>query len=108
MVELPTRYYVQTSQTDSTYGPPQGWETKIVTFDRETADAYAESFERAMLFEEGENVSEMVSTWARVMTADELRAESEEALYTAEAQTRIQFWQELEKWGKPLVAPSHE
>jgi len=39
MVELPTRYYVQTSQTDSTYGPPQGWETKIVTFDRETADA---------------------------------------------------------------------
>ena len=104
MVQLPQRYYVQRSQTDSTYGPPRGWETTIVTFDRETAQSYAESFENAVLFEDGVNVSEVVSTWARVVTADELRAESEEALIQAEMATRRQFWQELARWAEPLIA----
>lgn len=107
MAELPTRYYVQRSQTDSTYGPPRGWETVIVSFARETANAYAEGFERAVLFEDAENVSEVVSTVARVVTADELRAEGEDALASAEMQTRIQFWQELEKWASGLVAKDH-
>lgn len=105
MVPLPQRYYVQRSQTDSTYGPPQGWQTTIVTFDRETAEAYAKGFEDAVLFENGMNVSEMVSTWARVVTADELRAESEEALMRAETETRVQLWQKLAEWAEPLIAP---
>jgi hypothetical protein len=107
MVALPTRYYVQRSQTDSAYGPPRGWETVIVTFDRGTADSYASSFENAVLFEDGMNVSEVVATWARVVTADELRAESEETLAQAEAETRIQLWQKLAEWAEPLVAPDH-
>jgi hypothetical protein len=46
-----------------------------------------------MLFEQGENVSELVSTIARVITADELRAISEEALAQAEIETRAQLRQ---------------
>lgn len=106
MVSLPTRYYVQRSQTDSIYGPPSGWQTAVVTFDRETADRYAESFERAALFEEGENVSEMVSTVARVVTAEELLAESGNALAAAEAATTKQLWQLLGKWAEPLIDPN--
>lgn len=108
MVDLPTRYYVQRSQSDSTYGPPRGWETILVTFDPETAQTYADSFEQATVFEEGENISELISTVARVITADELVAEGgQNALIAAEAATRIQFWEKLAEWAKPLVAPDH-
>jgi hypothetical protein len=97
--ETPPRFYVQRSQTDSTFGPPQGWETVIVTFDRDTAEAYVESFERAMLFEQGTDVSELVSTIARVVTRAELLAEGgEEALAAAEAATRVQYEQRLNEW----------
>ena len=75
-----------------------------MTFDRDTAEAYADDFERAILFEEGENVSELVSTVA-TRYADELRAESEDALAQAEVETRIQIWLCLEEWAKPLNSP---
>jgi hypothetical protein len=107
MVELPTRYYVQRAQSHSKYGE-RGWLTLILTFDREEADAYAKGFERAQVFEDGEDISETTVTLARVVTADELRAESEEALLIAEVSTRLQFWDEMEKWASPLIAPGHE
>jgi hypothetical protein len=99
MTDLPTRYYVQRAQTNSIYGRPGGWETVILTFDPVEAKQYAHSFERAVLFEEGENVSELVSTVARIMTADELRADGgAEAVAAAEAATRIQYEKKLAEW----------
>jgi hypothetical protein len=105
MVVLPTRYYVQQLQSDSTYGPPRGWETVMVTFDRDEANVHAESFELAAVFEEGENISELIPAVARVVTEDELRAEGEDALASAEMQTRIQLWQKLAEWAAPLTQP---
>jgi hypothetical protein len=108
VVALPTRYYVQTSQTDSTFGPPQGWRTIIVTLDRSIAERYAVSFERSVLFEDGEDVSELVATVARVMTEHELRDVSDEALAQAEIETRVQFQQIVEAWKETLDDPAHE
>jgi hypothetical protein len=110
VVELPTRYYVQRAQSHSKYEDilGTGWLTIIVTFDRDTAEAYARDFERATVFEEGEDASAETVTVARVVTAEELEAESTDALIQAEIATRPQFWQELEKWAAPLVAPGHD
>ena len=108
MVELPTRYYVQRAQSHSAYEHVlQGWLTAVVTFDREAADAWATSFEGGQVIEEGEDISDQTVTLLRVVTADELRAESEGALADAEAATRIQFWRELERWASDLVAPGY-
>ena len=104
MVELPTRFYVQASQTDRFFGPHREWRTLAVTFDRDTAEQYAQSFEKPVLFEQGEDESKLVATVARVVTAEQLRDESEESLALAESVTRIQFWQALEEWAKPLTS----
>lgn len=106
MAELPTRFYVQTSVTGSTYGDPRGWMAQQVAFDRESAEQWARNFERSSVWEDGVDVTDRISTIARVVSAEELRAESEDALITAEMQTRIQFWQELAKWAEPLVLPT--
>lgn len=105
MVALPTRYYVQTSHTGSTYGDPQGWMAQQVTFDRESAERLASALERAAVWEDGVNVTDRISTIARVVTAEELRSESEDALVIAEMQTRPQFWLRLEEWAQPLIDP---
>jgi hypothetical protein len=112
MVALPTRYYVQRVQSHTTLDFPlltQGWMTMIVTFDRAIAEQYREGFESAHLFEQGEDVSDRTVTIARVITAEELLTEGgEQALAEAEVATRIQLWQELEKWADPLIAPDSE
>ena len=96
MGKAPERFYVQRSQSDSTYGPPRGWETILVLFDRESADRYVQDFERATLFEDGLNVSELVSTVARVVTPEDLLAEGgSDALAAAEAATRVQYEQRM-------------
>lgn len=105
MVELPTRHYVQRSPSDSTYGPARGWETVIVTFDLDEAEAYAVSFQHAAIFEEGDNVSEFVSTIARVVTSQELADEGVEAIVAAENETRVQLWTKLAEWAEPLIDP---
>lgn len=106
MAELPTRYYVQTSQSFSTYDFKQGWQTEVVAFDRATAVTYASQFERAQRFENGEDISERTVTIARVVTADELFAESGNALARAESATTKQLWQALENWAAPLIDPA--
>jgi hypothetical protein len=58
-----------------------------------------------MLFEEGLNVSELASTIARVVTPEELAAESGLALAEAEAATLKQLWLRLEEWAEPLIDP---
>jgi hypothetical protein len=88
MAGLPTLYYVQTSRTDSFFGLDRRWETVTATFDRATAEQYAESLERAVVFDQSEDISKLVSTVARVVTAESLRAESEDARALAEARTR--------------------
>jgi hypothetical protein len=41
LAKLPTWYYVQRAQSHNTYSEPQGWQTVIVKFDRDAAEAYA-------------------------------------------------------------------
>jgi hypothetical protein len=99
MAELPTRYYVQISRSDD----EGNWKTEVVTFDPATAEQYADSFERAVVITEGEDISEAVATIARVITAEDLlTAEGEDALMAAEMQTRVQFWEKLAEWAEPL------
>jgi hypothetical protein len=99
MAELPIRYYVQISRSDD----EGNWKTEVVTFDPATAQQYADSFERAVVITEGEDISEAVATIARVITADDLlTAEGEDALMAAEMQTRVQFWEKLAEWAEPL------
>jgi hypothetical protein len=96
----PPRYYFQTSQTDSIYGGTMmGWRTIIVTFDPVSAEKYAWAFEHAQLSELGDDVSELVSTVARIMTVEELVAEGgEEALVAAEHATAAQYELRLSEW----------
>jgi hypothetical protein len=109
MVDLPTRYYVQRSQTESAIeGLPSGWQTIIVTFDRASAEQYAEQFERTTVWEQGVDVTDKVKIVARVMTAEELGAEGGDALLRAEIETRIQFWQRLAVWAEPLSEPTQK
>jgi hypothetical protein len=108
VAQLPARYYVQLAQSHSRYPElvDYGWRTVVVTFDRAEADAYATGFEGGTLFEEGEDVSEETATITRVVTAEELLAESGDALAKAECETTKQLWQKLEAWARPLVDPA--
>jgi hypothetical protein len=105
VVALPTRYYVQTSQTDDKFSSPNAWHTVNVTFDRATAEQWAEGYEKAVVFEQDEHVPKLVATLARVVTAEQLSEESVSALAAAEAATRVQFWNALAEWAEPLVRP---
>ena len=83
-----TCYYVQTSLVDDFFGSGRGWKTVKMSFDRGTAERYAESVENAVVFDHGDDGSKLVSTVARVITAESLRAEADEPSPDAERRGR--------------------
>lgn len=98
MTAIPSIYFVQWSQTDSTFGPPRGWTTAIVTFDRQFAEEFANAFERTQLFENNTDVSELVSSVTRVRSEDQLLEMGADELERAKETAGLQLGELIEAW----------
>jgi hypothetical protein len=88
MAEDRTCYYVQTSLVDDFFGSGRSWKTVKMSFDRGTAERYAESVENTVVFDHGDDGSKLVSTVARVITAESLRAETDDPSPNGERRVR--------------------
>jgi hypothetical protein len=92
MCRLGDLYFVQRSDSRN---PARGWDTFWVSTERDASERMAGNHEQAVVWVDGENVTDRGVTIARVRTTDEILDESGvDGLIAALVQTRIQL-QEL-------------